>query len=81
MSHARREAHLLRPPLLAGIHPRLQPRPTVGVQFVGIPEFPGLATKVSHGIAAAIVVRTSVTSALEGGQKLASVVAAKYRKD
>ncbi|MFI2184252.1 ABC transporter substrate-binding protein [Streptomyces sioyaensis] len=62
-------------------NPGLQPRPTVGVQFVDIPEFPDLATKVSHEIAAAIVGRTSVTSALEEGQKLASVVAAKYRKN
>ena len=34
--------------------PGVQPRPTVGVQFVDIPEFQDLGTKVSQDIAAAI---------------------------
>ncbi|WP_431045790.1 ABC transporter substrate-binding protein [Streptomyces sp. P1-3] len=62
-------------------NPGLQPRPTVGVQFVDIPEFPDLGTKVSQYIASAIAGRTSVTSALDKGQELAEDVAAKYRKD
>ncbi|WP_407285163.1 ABC transporter substrate-binding protein [Streptomyces sp. BP-8] len=60
--------------------PGLQPRPTVGVQFVAVPEFPDLATRVSQKIATAIAGRTSVTSALDEGQRLASAVAAKYRR-
>jgi sorbitol/mannitol transport system substrate-binding protein len=61
-------------------NPGLQPRPTVGIQFVDIPEFPELATKVSQEVASAIAGRTSVNSALDTSQKLAEDVAAEYRK-
>ncbi|MFJ9542536.1 ABC transporter substrate-binding protein [Streptomyces sp. NPDC101225] len=61
-------------------NPGVQPRPTVGVQFVDIPEFPDLGTKVSQEVSAAIAGRESVSSALDKGQKLAEAVAAKYRK-
>ena len=37
--------------------PGVQPRPTIGVQFVDIPEFQDLGTKVSQDIAAAIAGR------------------------
>ncbi|WP_326719865.1 sugar ABC transporter substrate-binding protein [Streptomyces sp. NBC_00243] len=62
------------------LNPGLQPRPTIGVQFVDIPEFPDLGTKVSQEISSAIAGRTSVSAALDKGQQLAEEVAAKYRK-
>ncbi|TYB45762.1 sugar ABC transporter substrate-binding protein [Actinomadura chibensis] len=61
------------------VNPGVQPRPTVGIQFVGIPEFADLGTKVSQSVSAAIAGRTSVDQALSAGQKLADQVAAKYR--
>ena len=61
------------------INPGVQPRPTVGVQFVAIPEFQDLGTKVSQQVSAAIAWQTSVDAALEDGQKLAEEVAANYR--
>jgi sorbitol/mannitol transport system substrate-binding protein len=60
-------------------NPGVQPRPTVGVQFVDIPEFPDLGTKVSQEVSSAIAGRTSVSAALDKGQKLAEDVAANYR--
>ena len=50
--------------------PGVQPRPTVGVQYVAIPEFQDLGTKVSQDIAAAIAGRTTVKEALDKGQQL-----------
>jgi sorbitol/mannitol transport system substrate-binding protein len=61
-------------------NPGVQPRPALGVQFVGIPEFADLGTKVSQEVAAAIAGNTSVDTALANGQKLAEEVAKKYRK-
>jgi sorbitol/mannitol transport system substrate-binding protein len=58
-------------------NPGVQPRPTIGVQFVDIPEFQDLGTKVSQDIAAAIAGRGTVDDALNKGQTLASEVAAK----
>lgn len=59
--------------------PGVQPRPTVGVQYVGIPEFQDLGTKVSQEIAAAIAGRGTVKEALDDGQQLAEEVAANYK--
>jgi sorbitol/mannitol transport system substrate-binding protein len=59
--------------------PGVQPRPTVGVQFVAIPEFQDLGTKVSQDISAAIAGRGSVDDALNKGQDLAEKVAAEYK--
>ncbi len=59
--------------------PGVQPRPTVGVQYVDIPEFQDLGTKVSQDIAAAIAGRTTVDDALTKGQKLAEDVAKNYQ--
>jgi sorbitol/mannitol transport system substrate-binding protein len=59
--------------------PGVQPRPTVGVQYVAIPEFQDLGTKVSQDIAAAIAGKTTVKDALDKGQKLAEDVAKKYQ--
>lgn len=66
-----------------GVDPRnpgTQPRPTVGIQFVDIPEFTDLGTKVSQEISAAIAGQETVTAALDKGQQLAAQVAAKYKK-
>jgi len=60
-------------------NPGVQPRPTVGVQFVDIPEFQDLGTKVTQDIAAAIAGRGSVAQALSRGQTLAEQVASKYK--
>jgi len=60
-------------------NPGVQERPTVGIQFVGIPEFQDLGTKVSQGIAAAIAGRGTVEQALAQGQKLAEEVASKQK--
>jgi len=60
-------------------NPGVQPRPTVGIQFVAIPEFQDLGTKVSQDIAAAITGRRSVDAALNTGQQLAEEVAQKYQ--
>jgi sorbitol/mannitol transport system substrate-binding protein len=60
-------------------NPGVQPRPTVGIQFVAIPEFQDLATKVSQDIAAAITGRESVQDALDTGQQLAEEVAKNYQ--
>ena len=60
-------------------NPGVQPRPTVGVQFVTIPEFADLGTKVSQEISAAIAGSTTVQKALDDGQKLAEDVAAEYK--
>jgi sorbitol/mannitol transport system substrate-binding protein len=60
-------------------NPGVQPRPAIGVQFVGIPEFADLGTKVSQEVAAAIAGSTTVQKALADGQKLAADVAKKYR--
>jgi sorbitol/mannitol transport system substrate-binding protein len=60
-------------------NPGVQPRPTVGVQFVAIPEFQDLGTKVAQQVSAAIAGKTSVEAALADGQKLAEAVAKKYQ--
>ena len=61
-------------------NPGVQPRPTVGVQFVGIPEFSDLGTKVSQEISAVIAGKGTVEEALASGQKMAEEVAKKYQK-
>ena len=61
-------------------NPGLQPRPTVGVQFVDIPEFSDLGTKVAQQVSAAITGGTTVDKALADGQALAQDVAKKYQK-
>jgi sorbitol/mannitol transport system substrate-binding protein len=61
-------------------NPGVQERPTVGVQFVDIPEFQDLGTKVSQDIAAAMAGRGTVDDALTKGQKLAEDVAKEYQQ-
>jgi sorbitol/mannitol transport system substrate-binding protein len=61
-------------------HPGVQPRPAPGIQFVGIPEFSALGTRVSQSLSSAIAGQTSVQQALKDSQKLAARVAATYAK-
>ncbi len=61
-------------------NPGVQPRPAPGIQFVDIPEFPDLGTKVSQYVSSAIAGQGSVDSALDQGQALAETVAKKYKK-
>ncbi|MEU7580715.1 sugar ABC transporter substrate-binding protein [Streptomyces sp. NPDC041068] len=58
--------------------PGVQERPAPGIQFVGIPEFTDLGTKVSQEISAAIAGRQSVESALEKSQRLAEKISEEY---
>ncbi|HEX8518237.1 MAG TPA: sugar ABC transporter substrate-binding protein [Pseudonocardia sp.] len=60
-------------------NPGVQPRPTIGVQYVAIPEFTDVATKVTQDISAAIAGDGDVTKALDNGQKLAQTAADKYK--
>jgi len=59
--------------------PGVQPRPTMGIQFVDIPEFTDLGTQVTQRISSAIAGSGSVDEALDAGQALADKVGAKYR--
>jgi sorbitol/mannitol transport system substrate-binding protein len=61
-------------------NPGVQARPTVGVQFVDIPEFADLGTKVAQQVSACITGGTTVDKALAAGQALAQDVAKKYAK-
>ncbi|MGW0738067.1 ABC transporter substrate-binding protein [Streptomyces sp. NPDC002851] len=58
--------------------PGVQPRPAPGIQFVGIPEFTDLGTKVSQEISAAIAGRQSVDTALAKSQRLAEKISEEY---
>ncbi|MFH9073912.1 ABC transporter substrate-binding protein [Streptomyces alboflavus] len=58
--------------------PGVQPRPAPGIQFVGIPEFTDLGTRVSQEISAAIAGRQSVESALDKSQDLAEKISEEY---
>ncbi|MFE0806677.1 ABC transporter substrate-binding protein [Streptomyces sp. NPDC058794] len=58
--------------------PGVQPRPAPGIQFVGIPEFTDLGTKVSQEISAAIAGRQSVEQALKKSQQLAEQISEEY---
>ncbi|WP_043262956.1 sugar ABC transporter substrate-binding protein [Streptomyces sp. CT34] len=61
-------------------NPGRQPRPTIGIQFVDIPEFADLGTKVSYEISNAIAGAETVDQALHNSQALAEHVAQSYRK-
>jgi sorbitol/mannitol transport system substrate-binding protein len=61
------------------LNPGVQPRPAPGIQFVDIPEFPGLGTEVSQDISSAIAGQITVDDALRRGQRLAEDVAERYR--
>ncbi len=59
----------------------VQPVPYTGIQFVGIPEFQDLGTRVSQQVSAAIAGQTSVEEALEQAQGYAESVGASYQED
>lgn len=61
-------------------NPGVQPRPADGIQFVGIPEFAALGTRVSQGVSSAIAGQGSVADALANGQEAAQKVGDKYKK-
>ena len=60
--------------------PTVQPVPYTGVQFVGIPEFQDLGTRVSQQISAAIAGQQSVDDALAQAQQYAEVVGKTYQE-
>jgi sorbitol/mannitol transport system substrate-binding protein len=59
--------------------PGVSPQPYVGVQYVGIPEFEDLGTKVSQEITAAIAGQESVAQALSKSQGYAVPVGQTYK--
>jgi sorbitol/mannitol transport system substrate-binding protein len=59
--------------------PTVQPVPYTGIQFLDIPEFQDLGTRVSQQISAAIAGTESVPSALQQSQQYAQQVGATYR--
>ncbi len=52
-------------------NPGVQPRPTVGIQFVDVPEFTDVGQKVSEDISAVIAGQKTVAEALDAGQAYA----------
>jgi sorbitol/mannitol transport system substrate-binding protein len=62
------------------LKPTVQPVPYTGVQFLGIPEFQDLGTRVSQQISAAIAGQKSVADALAQSQKYAEVVGRTYQE-
>lgn len=60
-------------------NPGVQPRPTVGIQFVDIPEFTDLGTKVSSLISGVIAGNGTVDDALNQAQTLAQQVGDSYK--
>jgi sorbitol/mannitol transport system substrate-binding protein len=61
-------------------HPTVKPVPYVGVQFLDIPEFQDLGTRVSQQMSAAIVGQEPVHSALSTSQKYAQTIGNGYRR-
>jgi sorbitol/mannitol transport system substrate-binding protein len=59
--------------------PGTKPQPYVGVQYVGIPEFEDLGTRVSQEITSAIAGQQSVDSALNKAQGYAETVGKTYQ--
>jgi sorbitol/mannitol transport system substrate-binding protein len=60
-------------------NPGVNPVPYTGIQFVAIPEFQDLGTRVSQQISAAIAGNTTVPEALREGQKYAQIVGDTYK--
>jgi sorbitol/mannitol transport system substrate-binding protein len=60
-------------------HATVNPVPYTGIQFVAIPEFQDLGTRVSQQISAAIAGQISVDDALQQGQGYAQVVGDSYK--
>jgi sorbitol/mannitol transport system substrate-binding protein len=62
-------------------NPTTQPVPYSGIQFVGIPEFQDLGTRVSQQVSAAIAGQTSVGAALGQAQLYAETVGESYQEE
>jgi sorbitol/mannitol transport system substrate-binding protein len=62
-------------------NPTTQPVPYQGIQFVGIPEFQDLGTRVSQQVSAAIAGQTSVGDALGQAQLYAETVGESYQEE
>ncbi|WP_235916255.1 ABC transporter substrate-binding protein [Antrihabitans cavernicola] len=60
--------------------PTVKPVPYTGIQFLTIPEFQDLGTRVSQQISAAVAGRISVHDALEQAQQYAEVVGKTYQE-
>ena len=60
-------------------NPGVQPRPTVGIQFVDIPEFTDLGDQVTKSLSAVIAGNGTVADALNTGQDAATEVATNYK--
>lgn len=61
--------------------PTADPVPYTGIQFIGIPEFQDLGTRVSQQISAAIAGQKSVDDALAQAQQYAEVVGRTYQEN
>jgi sorbitol/mannitol transport system substrate-binding protein len=61
--------------------PTVDPVPYTGIQFLAIPEFQDLGTRVSQQISAAIAGQISVHDALEQAQQYAQVVGKTYQRE
>ncbi|UYM06432.1 ABC transporter substrate-binding protein [Solicola gregarius] len=61
-------------------NPTTKPVPYTGVQFLTIPEFQDLGTRVSQQISAAIAGKTSVDDALDQSQQYAETVGETYQE-
>jgi sorbitol/mannitol transport system substrate-binding protein len=61
-------------------HPTIMQVPYTGIQFVAIPEFQDLGTRVSQQISAAIAGRISVADALAQSQQYAQAVGETYQQ-
>ena len=61
-------------------NPTVNPVPYTGIQFVGIPEFQDLGTRVSQQISAAIAGQTTVDDALQQAQQYAQTVGDSYQE-
>ncbi|MGE2734884.1 ABC transporter substrate-binding protein [Mycolicibacterium vaccae] len=61
--------------------PTVEPVPYTGIQFVGIPEFQDLGTRVSQQISAAIAGQKSADEALAQAQQYAEVVGRTYQEN
>ena len=58
-------------------HPTVDPVPYVGVQFVAIPEFAGIATEVGQQFSAALAGTTSAADALKNAQDITTLAMTK----
>jgi sorbitol/mannitol transport system substrate-binding protein len=57
----------------------VEPVPYIGIQFLGIPEWQDLGTRISQQISAAIAGRSTVDEALEQSQEYAETLGETYR--